>query len=101
MILSALCNLGLLICCKDCVYITSLSNSLLLLIQLFGDEFFFANYQYQPAVSPPSRFFSANRRYVGARANIFGNTVNIALENLTNLWKYDIWYTLILDWYEI
>ena len=31
---------------------------------------------------------------------IFGNIVNIALENLTNLWKYeyDIWYTLILDW---
>ena len=46
-------------------------------------------------------FFSANRRFVGARANIFGNTVNIALENLTNLWKYDLWCTLILDWYEI
>ena len=27
----------------------------------------------------------------------FGNIVNIALENLTNLWKYDICYTLILD----
>ena len=26
----------------------------------------------------------------------FGNIVNVALENLTNLWKYDIWYTLIL-----
>ena len=31
----------------------------------------------------------------------FGNIVNVALENLTNLWKYDIWYTLILDWYKI
>ena len=46
-------------------------------------------------------FFSAIQQFVGARANIFGNTVNIALENLTNLWKNDIWYTLILDWYEI
>ena len=52
-------------------------------------------------VSPPSRFFSAIQQFVGARANIFGNTVNIALENLTNLWKNDIWYTLVLDWYEI
>ena len=42
-------------------------------------------------------FFSANRQFVEARANIFGNTVNIALENSTNLWKYDIWYTSILD----
>ena len=32
---------------------------------------------------------------------IFGNTVNIALENSTNLWKYDIGYTVILNWYEI
>ena len=32
---------------------------------------------------------------------IFGNIVNKALENSTNLWKYDIWYTLILDWYKI
>ena len=32
---------------------------------------------------------------------IFGNIVNIALENSTNLWKYDIGYTLVLDWYEI
>ena len=31
----------------------------------------------------------------------FGNIVNKALENSTNLWKYDIWYTLILDWYKI
>ena len=31
---------------------------------------------------------------------IFGNMVNIALENSTYSWKYDIWYTLILDWYE-
>ena len=55
-----------------------------------------------PITSVPTEpIFSANRRYVGARANIFGNTVNIALENSTNLWKYDIWYTLILDWYEI
>ena len=53
-------------------------------------------------VSVPTKpIFLANWRYVGARANIFGNTVNIALENSTNLWKYDIWYTLILDWYEI
>ena len=28
---------------------------------------------------------------------IFGNIVNIALENLTNLWKYDIGYTSILN----
>ena len=32
---------------------------------------------------------------------IFGNIVNKALENLTNLLKYDIWYNLILDWYKI
>ena len=32
---------------------------------------------------------------------ILGNIVNIALENSTNLWKYDIWYTSILDGYEI
>ena len=32
---------------------------------------------------------------------IFGNIVNKALENSTNLWKYDIWYTLMLDRYEI
>ena len=25
---------------------------------------------------------------------LFGNIVNIALENLTNLWKYDIWYLI-------
>ena len=31
----------------------------------------------------------------------FGTIVNKALENSTNLWKYDIWYTLILDWYKI
>ena len=31
----------------------------------------------------------------------FGNIVNVALENLTNLWKYDIWCILILDWYKI
>ena len=28
----------------------------------------------------------------------FGNMVNIALENSTNLRKYDICYILILDW---
>ena len=27
----------------------------------------------------------------------FGNIVNKALENSANLWKDDIWYTLILD----
>ena len=56
-----------------------------------------------PTSAPTNQFFSANRRFVGARANIFGNTVNIALENSTNLWKYGIWYTLILilDWYKI
>ena len=27
--------------------------------------------------------------------------VTIALENSTNLWKYDIWYTLITNWYKI
>ena len=31
---------------------------------------------------------------------LFGNIVNFALENPTNLWKYDIMCTLILDWYE-
>ena len=31
----------------------------------------------------------------------FSHIVNVALENLTNLWKFDIWYTLILDWYKI
>ena len=50
---------------------------------------------------PTKPIFSANRQSVGARANIFGKTVHIALENLTNLWKYDIWYTLILHWYKI
>ena len=58
------------------------------------------HYGYYRAVFPLSRFFSANLQFVGARANIFGNTISIALENLTNLWKYDIWYTLILDWYK-
>ena len=28
---------------------------------------------------------------------IFGNMVNTTLENLTNLWKYDMWYNLIPD----
>ena len=32
-------------------------------------------------VVPLGRFFSANRRFVGAMANIFGNTVDKALEN--------------------
>ena len=32
---------------------------------------------------------------------IFGNIGSIALENLTNLWKYDTWYTLMLVWYKI
>ena len=32
---------------------------------------------------------------------IFGNIINKALDNSTNLWKYNIWYTLILDWYKI
>ena len=45
------------------------------------------------AVFPLSRFFSANWRFVGARANNFCNIVNKALENSTNFWKYDIWYT--------
>ena len=31
---------------------------------------------------------------------IFNNMVNIVLENSTNLWKYDVWSILILDWYE-
>ena len=52
-------------------------------------------------ISVPTRpIFSANQRFVGARANNFGNMVDIALENSTNSWNYDIWYTLVLDWYE-
>ena len=47
--------------------------------------------QHWESVFPLSRCFSTNQQFVGARANIFGNTVNIALENSTNLWKYDIW----------
>ena len=40
---------------------------------------------YLSSVFQLSQFFSGNRRFVGARAFIFGNTVNVALENLTNL----------------
>ena len=49
------------------------------------------------AVFPLSRFFSANQR----RQIIFGIMVTIALKNSTNLWKYDIRYTLLTNWYKI
>ena len=32
---------------------------------------------------------------------IFDSIENIPLENSTNLRKYDIWYALLLDWFEI
>ena len=54
-------------------------------------------------VFPLGRFFSANQQFVGARANYFWqySKHTVALENLTNFWQQDIWYTLVLDWYQI
>ena len=42
------------------------------------------------AVFPLSRFFSANRRFDGARVNEFWQYSKHSLENSTNLWKHDI-----------
>ena len=41
-------------------------------------------------VFPLSRFFSANRRFDGARVNEFWQYSKHSLENSTNLWKHDI-----------
>ena len=56
----------------------------------------------QDSVSTRQIFFQPIKQlFVGRRTNHFGKMVNIALETLTNLWKYDIKYTLILDCYKI
>ena len=53
-------------------------------------------------VFPLSRFFFQRiGDLLEQEQIIFGNIVNIALENSTNLWNYDIWCALILDWYKI
>ena len=52
-------------------------------------------------VFPLSRFLSANRQFVGARANNFWQYSKHSFRKINKFWKYDIWYTLILDWYEI
>ena len=51
--------------------------------------------------SHQANFFQRISDLLEQGQTIFGNIVNKALENSTNLWKYDIWYTLILDWFEI
>ena len=56
---------------------------------------------FSQSVFPLSQFFQQIGYLLEQGQVIFGNIVNIALENLTNLWKYDIWYALILDWYKI
>ena len=53
------------------------------------------------AVFPLSRFFQRVGDLLEQGQINFGNVVSIALENSTNLRKYDFWYTLILDWYKI
>ena len=47
-------------------------------------------------VFPLGRFFQPISDLLDQGQIIFSNMVNIPLENSTNLWKYDIWYTLIL-----
>ena len=46
-------------------------------------------------------FFSASAICWEQGQIISGNIVNIALENSTNLWKYDILYALLQDWFKI
>ena len=53
------------------------------------------------AVFPLCQFFQRIGNLFEQGQIIFGNIVNKAFENSTNLWKYDIWYTLILDGYKI
>ena len=52
-------------------------------------------------VFPLSRFFSANWRFVGARANNFWKYSKQSFKISYKFVKYDIWYTLILDWGKI
>ena len=52
-------------------------------------------------VFPLSQFFQQISNLLEQGQILFGNIVNLALENPTNLWKYDILCALILDWYEI
>ena len=60
-----------------------------------------AMHQQTKVINVPTKpIFSANWRFVGARANNFWQRSKHSSRNLTNLWKYDIWY-LILDWYKI
>ena len=53
------------------------------------------------SVFPLGRFFQQISDLSEQGQILFGNMVNLAVENATNLWKYYILYISILDWDKI
>ena len=79
-------------------FITSAGRFCVSKVEIFHNDSFLID---RTSVSTKPIFFQQNSDLLEQEQIFHGNMLNVASENSTNLWKYDMWYTWIPNWYKI